>query len=136
MAKTFRSTRYLRTAQSFATARSHADNLFVEDQAAHCSNAAAFRQTESWLDWGSCNPTRVAQSEWRQISPIALNDQARVGQAWLDRPAPPGKPGVFSQALAGGVGQPACAGLDLSLSRRRSQDLRLSHFEFAHTCLH
>jgi len=136
MAKTFRSTKYFRAAQSFTTTISHADNLFVEDEATHRSNAAPLGQTESWLDRCSCNPARVAQSKRRQISPFALNDQARVAQTWLDCPAQPGKTGIFSKTLVCGVWQIARPGLDLSVSRRRSQDLCLSYFEFAHTRLH
>jgi hypothetical protein len=136
MANTFRSRRYCRATQSFATTSPHANNLLVEDQATDCSNAAASGQTESWFDWRSCGPARVAQSDRKQISPIALDDQTSIAPAWTDCPAQPSKTAVLSETLAGGVWQPACAGLDQSLSRRGSQDLCLSHLEFAHACLH
>src|SRR5215211_6627157 len=136
MAKTFRSTRHFRSFQSFTTAICDADHLFVEDEATHCSNAATLGETESWLDRRPSDPARVAQSEWRQIAPFALHDQARVEPAGHDSQIQPAETGVFSETLAGAVWQSACAGLDVPVSRRQSQDLRLSHLAFAHARLH
>src|SRR5574341_757145 len=135
MAKTFRSTRHIRSFQLFTTTVFHANPLFGEDEATHCSNAATPGETENRLDRCTSDPARVTQSKWRHLSPIALDDQAPVAPGWLDRPSQAGKTGIFSETLAGGVWQPACAGLDVPVSRRRSQDLCLSYIEFAHAHL-
>ena len=136
MAKTFRPTRHCRSSQSFAATASDANQILAKHREVDWSDAASLGETESWLGRRPCDPARVAQSEAEQGITLAVNHQARVAPAWLDCQIQPGYPGVFSQTLAGGVWQIARSGLDLSVSRRRSQDLCLSYLEFAHAHLH
>jgi len=135
MAKTFRPTRHFGSSQSFATTPSHAKDLRIENDTTDCPNPVPFGETKNRLDRRSCDPARGAQSERRQILAVALDDQTGVAQAWLDCQVRPGSTSVFSQTLEHRVGHLTRSGLDVSVSRRRSQDLRLSYLEFAYSHL-
>jgi hypothetical protein len=99
MATTFRTTRHFGSAQSFAATAPDAKEVLAKDRAVDCSNAAPLRETESRLDRRTCDPARVAQSEWRQISPCTLHHQARVAPAWHDCQTQPAETGVFPKPL-------------------------------------
>src|SRR3990172_6831378 len=134
MAKTFRPTRCFGAPQSLAASSSYAERLRAADRAVDCPNAPTFGQTASGLDWPPRDPARPAQGVG-QTDPIVGHYQPGIANARLGVHADRGVPGLFSETLDDGRRNPAGVGLDVSLSRRRPQGLRLSPAEPAHTRL-
>src|SRR5512138_2527999 len=104
MANPFRSTRYFRIAQSFATTRSPGDNVHAADEATHCANAATLDETKGRLNRCACDPARGAQRKWRQRPAVPLDQPTRVAPAWPTCQTQSAKTNILSQTLAGRVG--------------------------------
>src|SRR3989304_1655899 len=122
MAKTIRAARRFRIAHSLSASSSHTGRLFTAHCEVDCPNTPPFGQAESGLAGSACDPTRTAQGVG-QTDPVVDHDQPGLTKAPLGFHTERGLPGLLSKALDDDRRNPACVGLDMSLSRRRLQGL-------------
>ena len=109
MAKTVRPTGRFGAPQSTSAASSHTERLLAADRAVDCPNATTFGQTDRGLDWGPRDPARTAQGVG-QTDPVVGHHQPNIANARLGFHVDRGVPGVFSEILDDGRGNPACVG--------------------------
>ena|SRR5271157_2850 len=133
MGKTFRTTRCFGSSQPFAAAASRPGHVLDENGAVDYPDAATLDPAEGRADRGTRHPSRTAPSERRQRVAVAVYHQARIANAALDGQTQQDEFGyLFSETFDGLVGNLAGVGLDVSVSRRRSEGVCISYIEPAH----
>ena len=128
MAKTIRAARHFGIAHSLSASSSHTGRLFSAYRVIDCPHTPSFRRTESRFAGCTCDPRRTAQGVGQTDALVEHNGRG-AAKAPLDFQSERGCTGLLSQASHGHRWHPACVGLDVSLSRRRSQGVCLSHPE-------
>lgn len=129
MAKTFRASWFPGSSQRLSPPPHHAARLPRASRAVDSPNPSTPRQTGGGLDRPPRDSARVAQSIGHPRA-VAHHHQTRLASASRDSRAR--EASLFSEAVDDGGRGVACARLDLSLSRRRSQSLCVSYPQSAH----